>query len=85
MGSLYYVFNLRDAELERVLRKAPANVLAHDAVPVVSSPDRSRWEETKRYGDTPDAIIDGVVAEWKDDGSDPGFMDVWFARRETLD
>jgi hypothetical protein len=71
--------------LERAIRQALAGVLARGARPVVGCSEDGSWRETTRYGDSPNDIINAVIAEWHRMGRDPDVGDVWFALPELYE
>jgi hypothetical protein len=72
-------FGLEGGALEHAIRQALAEVLARGARPVVGCSEDGSWRETTRYGDSPNDIINAVIAEWHRMGRDPDVGDVWFA------
>lgn len=65
-----------EAAIEDATRQVLARLLARGARPVIGG---GGWHVVTEYGDTPQAIIDAVIAEWKRKGVDPDVEDVWFA------
>lgn len=49
------------------------------------SPGEGRWEIETKYGSTPEAIVEGVIADWRASGVPvPGWGEFWFGARELL-
>ena len=64
------------------VRRCIAELLSHDAVPVIGGGTPHHWIAQKQYGSKPGDIIDNVVREWLANGArneDPGGL--WFALR----
>ena len=88
VGSGRRGYLLKDEDLREFLALAIGELLLHGARVIIPSNSRSvRWEETRRYGSTPDEIAFNIVKEWNADGErDPeAWASLAFARQDWLD
>ena len=79
---------LKDADLREFLVLAIGELLLHGARVIVPSDSlKVRWEETDRYGSTPDEIAFHIVKEWYDIGEpDPeAWNSLAFAKQQWID
>lgn len=75
-----------EAAIEKYTRQVLAKLLARGAHAVIGCSDEGGyWRHAVHYGDTPQSIIDAVIAEWKEKGVDPDIEDVWFILPEHYD
>lgn len=73
-------FRIKGEALEEFTRRALMVILKHGARPVQGAHNPTRWEPVHDYGETPEEIVEAVVAKWLAPGApDPTHDDVWFA------
>jgi len=74
-------FGLEGHALEDFIRRKLLALFAYGALPVRHVPgDPNVWTAQTSYGETPDAMADGIISEWNAQGRpDPGLGDLWFA------
>jgi len=81
-------FGLSGSACEAFVRLCLHDVLTHGGLPLrlIGGPGAWRWVVEDRYGTDPDAIVDGVIADWKAAGAPTRRRDHWwFGTQDLID